>query len=42
MQVPARVSVVLQREAGDWKIVHLHLSVGIPNEEALGEELPIL
>jgi ketosteroid isomerase-like protein len=39
-EVPARVSAVLHEEDGGWKIVHLHLSVGVSNEEALGEELP--
>jgi ketosteroid isomerase-like protein len=40
-EVPARASIILHQEHGGWKIVHLHLSMGIPNEEALGEELPI-
>lgn len=39
-EAPARVSVVVHQEDGQWKIVHLHLSLGVPNEEALGQELP--
>jgi hypothetical protein len=41
VEVPARASVVLHLEDEGWKIVHLHLSMGVSNEAALGEELPI-
>lgn len=34
--VPIRMSLVLQREAGDWKIVHAHGSIGVANEEVDG------
>ena len=37
----ARVTAILHEEGGAWRIVHLHLSVGVANEEALGQELPI-
>lgn len=30
-----RLSAVLQREEGAWKIVHMHVSVGVPDEEVL-------
>lgn len=40
-EMQARVSVVLHHEQGVWKIVHLHLSFGVSNEEALGQELTI-
>jgi SnoaL-like protein len=30
-----RVTGVLRREDDDWKIVHLHFSVGVPDEEAI-------
>jgi len=30
-----RVTAVLQREDGDWRIVHMHVSVGVPDEEVL-------
>ncbi len=31
--VPFRQTLVFQREQGDWKISHVHFSVGIPNSE---------
>ncbi len=34
-----RATVILHQEAGDWKIVHLHLSVGVTNADAFGQEL---
>jgi hypothetical protein len=30
-----RFTVILQREAGVWKLVHWHLSMGVPDEEAV-------
>jgi ketosteroid isomerase-like protein len=39
-ELPCRFTGVLQRENGGWKFVQLHLSMGISNEEAIGEELP--
>jgi ketosteroid isomerase-like protein len=38
--VSPRWSAVFRREDGDWKAVQIHASVGIPNEELLGMELP--
>jgi ketosteroid isomerase-like protein len=35
MTVQMRSTFVLQRENGDWKIVHLHASVGVPDEQAV-------
>ncbi len=34
-RLPTRLSAVLHRERDDWKIVHLHFSVGVPDEEAI-------
>jgi SnoaL-like protein len=34
-RLPTRLTAVLRQEDGDWKIVHLHFSVGVPDEEAL-------
>jgi ketosteroid isomerase-like protein len=28
-----RMTAILQREDGDWRIVHMHVSVGVPDEE---------
>jgi ketosteroid isomerase-like protein len=33
--IPTRMTAVLRSEGGEWKIVHLHLSVGVPDEEAV-------
>lgn len=38
--MPLRFTGVLHREDGSWKFVQAHLSVGLANEEAIGEELP--
>jgi ketosteroid isomerase-like protein len=32
-ECPARVTSVLVREQGDWKIVQTHASIGVPNSE---------
>lgn len=33
--LPTRVTGVLHLENGTWKVVHLHFSVGVPDEEAI-------
>ena len=35
----ARLTAVFEKEDGAWKIVQWHFSAGVPNEEAIGEEL---
>jgi hypothetical protein len=35
-----RFSVVYRREDGEWKMVPFHSSIGVPNTEAVGVELP--
>jgi hypothetical protein len=40
-QVPFRVTIVFHQEGGEWKIVQWHSSIGIPNEEAPGQELTV-
>ncbi len=37
--VPMRLTAVWHQEDGTWKMVQFHLSVGVPNEEMLGQEL---
>lgn len=34
-----RLTCVFAREGGAWRMVHAHASVGVPNEEAIGQEL---
>jgi ketosteroid isomerase-like protein len=31
-----RVTMVFHKEAGEWKIVQQHASIGVPNEQAFG------
>jgi hypothetical protein len=38
--MPLRFTGVVHREDGDWRFVQGHLSIGVSNEEAIGEELP--
>lgn len=38
-EVPMRLTTVWRQEAGDWRMVQFHLSIGVPNQDALGEEL---
>ena len=33
--VPTRITAVLHQETGQWKVVHLHVSVGVPDEDVL-------
>ena len=35
-RVWCRVTMVLREEDGTWRIVHMHASVGVPDEEVLG------
>jgi ketosteroid isomerase-like protein len=35
--IPTRLTAVLHNDRGEWKIVHLHFSVGVPDEEAIQE-----
>jgi hypothetical protein len=34
-RLPTRLTAVLHDEQGDWKILHLHFSVGVPDEQAM-------
>ncbi len=31
--VPLRATTIFRREDGDWKMVHTHFSLGVPNEQ---------
>lgn len=33
--IPTRITAVLHQEEDEWKIVHVHLSVGVPDEDVL-------
>ena len=34
--VPTRMTAVMRKEDGEWKLVHAHWSVGVPNQQAFG------
>jgi hypothetical protein len=34
--VPARMTAIMRQEDGEWKLVHAHWSVAVPNEELFG------
>ena len=36
---PLRLTIVYQKQQGDWKIVQWHGSAGIPNADVLGKDL---
>ncbi len=38
--VPARLTTICHKEAGEWKIVQWHFSLGVPNEEVFDQDLP--
>ena len=35
-----RFTAVAHREDGEWKLVQAHTSVGVPNEQVVGQDLP--
>ena len=34
-RMQTRQTAILQREDGEWRIVHMHVSVGVPDEEVV-------
>ena len=34
-QIHTRLTSILQRDDGEWRIVHMHVSVGVPDEEVV-------
>lgn len=38
-EIQARLTAVFQKETEGWKIVQWHFSMGIPNEDSIGETL---
>lgn len=32
-RLPTRTTSVLRQEDGDWKLVHMHVSIGVPDEK---------
>ena len=38
---PFRLSAVFVKERGGWKAIQTHASIGVPNIESMGKELPV-
>ena len=38
-EMPMRLTAVFQKEQNDWKIVQWHFSIGVSNEDSIGETL---
>jgi ketosteroid isomerase-like protein len=39
-RVSMRITAVFRRENGKWRWIHSHASIGVPNQDAIGMELP--
>ncbi len=40
-EVPFRLTAVFRREEDGWKIIQQHVSLGVPNEQAVGKKLTV-
>ena len=40
-EIFARLTMVFHRENHEWRVVQQHISIGIPNEEAIGKVLTV-
>ncbi len=38
--VPLRMTGVVRKQDGGWKLVSSHVSFGVPNEDTFGEDIP--
>ncbi len=38
-EIPFRITTVYPKENGAWKMVQWHGSIGVPNEEMVGQDL---
>jgi hypothetical protein len=36
-ELPVRMSIVFVKEDGAWKVTHQHISIGVPNEQIVGQ-----
>jgi len=41
-ELPVRMSIVFVKEDGAWKVTHQHISIGVPNEQIVGQELTVI
>ena len=40
-EIPLRMTFVFVREEGEWKVAQQHISIGVPNEQIVGQELTV-
>ena len=40
-EIPIRSTIVFVKEAGDWKIVQQHISIGVSNADVVGQDLTV-
>jgi hypothetical protein len=40
-EIPIRNTAVFVREEGAWKLVQQHISIGVPNQEVMGQDLTV-
>jgi hypothetical protein len=40
-EIPIRITMVFAREGEDWKLVQQHISIGVPNQEVVGQDLTV-
>jgi len=40
-ELPVRMSIVFVKEDAEWKVIHQHISIGVPNEQIVGQELTV-
>lgn len=40
-EIPLRMTLVFVKEDGEWKVTQQHISIGVPNEKIVGQELTI-
>jgi hypothetical protein len=40
-EFPFRMSIIFVREDGEWKVAHQHVSIGVPNQQLVGQELTV-
>ena len=41
IELPVRMSIVFVQEDGAWKVAQQHISIGVPNEQIVGQELTV-
>ena len=40
-QIPFRSTIVFRKEDGEWKVIQQHISIAVPNENVVGQQLTV-